>query len=87
MYNKFFGKTGVIICLYVDNMLIMGTNLEVVKNTKKFIESKFDIQDLREVDVILRIKICRTNERLMLSQSHCVENILKRFDHFNEKLM
>lgn len=81
----FFGKTSVIICLYVDNMLIMDTNLEVVKNTKKFLGSKFVMKDLREADVILGIKICKIDEWLILNQSHYVKNVLKRYDHFNEK--
>ena len=34
------------ICLYVDDMLIFGTNTEVVKDTKKFLSSKFSIKDM-----------------------------------------
>ena len=30
VYSKLNGKCGVIICLYVDNMLIFGTNLESI---------------------------------------------------------
>ena len=32
MYNKFNGKCGVIICLYVDDMLIFGIDLESIQN-------------------------------------------------------
>lgn len=48
-------------------MLIFGTNLEVVNTMKKFMSSKFDIKDLREVDVILEIKILITSNGLMLN--------------------
>ena len=43
--------------LHIDNMLIFGTNLQVVIDTKSFLRSKFDMKDLGEVEVILRIKI------------------------------
>jgi hypothetical protein len=33
-YSKFSGASGVIICLYVDDMLIFGTDMNAVKNTK-----------------------------------------------------
>ena len=49
--------TCVVICLYVDDMLIFGTSLEVVWETKKFLGSKFDMKDLGEAEMILGIKI------------------------------
>nr|GEX88883.1 zinc finger, CCHC-type [Tanacetum cinerariifolium] len=54
VYSKFeaSGK-GVIICLYVDDMLIFGTDQDLVNNTKQFLSSKFDIKDLGEADMIL----------------------------------
>ena len=30
VYNKFSGNSGVIICLYVDDMLILGSDMDVV---------------------------------------------------------
>nr|GFB19748.1 zinc finger, CCHC-type [Tanacetum cinerariifolium] len=54
MYSKFdaSGK-GVIICLYVDDMLIFGTDQDQVNKTKEFLSSKFDIKDLGEAEMIL----------------------------------
>nr|GFC07616.1 zinc finger, CCHC-type [Tanacetum cinerariifolium] len=47
VYSKFdaFGK-GVIICLYVDDMLMFGTDQDQVNKTKEFLSSKFDMKDL-----------------------------------------
>ncbi|KAL6319889.1 hypothetical protein AAG906_036961 [Vitis piasezkii] len=39
IYNKYENNTCVVICLYVDDMLIFGTSLEVVCETKKFLVS------------------------------------------------
>ena len=46
IYNKVENNSCIIICLYVDDMLIFRTNLLVVINTKSFLRSKFDIKDL-----------------------------------------
>ncbi|GJT22920.1 zinc finger, CCHC-type containing protein [Tanacetum coccineum] len=62
VYSKFdaSGK-GVIICLYVDDMLIFGTNQDQVNKTKEFLSSNFDMKDLGEAEVILGIIIKRGN--------------------------
>ena len=69
----------VIICLYVDDILIMGSNNEVIKTTKEMFNIKFDMKDLGVADVILRIEIYKTLDGLILSQSHYIEKILNKF--------
>ena len=46
IYNKYEDNICVVICLYVDDMLIFRTSLEVMCETKKFLGSKFDMKDL-----------------------------------------
>ena len=60
IYRKVENNSCIIICLYIDDILIFWTNLQVVIDTKSFLRSKFDIKDLGEVEVILGIKISRT---------------------------
>ena len=57
----------------------MGSNNEVIKNTKEMFNNKFDMKDLGVADVILGIKISKTSDELILSQSHYIEKILKKF--------
>ncbi|GJW48042.1 zinc finger, CCHC-type containing protein [Tanacetum coccineum] len=53
-YSKFDSSIkGVIICLYVDDMLIFGTDQNQVNKTKKFLSLKFLMKDMGEADVIL----------------------------------
>nr|GEV49528.1 zinc finger, CCHC-type [Tanacetum cinerariifolium] len=54
IYSKFdeSGKR-VIICLYVDDMLIFGTDQVHVDLTKEFLSSRFSLKDMGEADVIL----------------------------------
>ncbi|GKA99401.1 zinc finger, CCHC-type containing protein [Tanacetum coccineum] len=51
VYSKFdnSGK-GVIICLYVDDMLIFGTDQNQVDKTKKFLCHRFSMKDMEEED-------------------------------------
>ena len=73
IYSKFTNNEGVIICLYVNDLLIFGTSLDVVHDTKYFLAFNFDMKDLGEVNIILDIKILKDNDCITLSQSHYVE--------------
>ncbi|RVX08302.1 Protein activity of BC1 complex kinase 7, chloroplastic [Vitis vinifera] len=86
IYSKYEDNTYVVIYLYVDDMLIFGTSLEVLCETKKFLGSKFDMKDLGELEVILGITITRTPNGFKFSQEHYVENILRKFEHFDCRL-
>ncbi|GJU92025.1 zinc finger, CCHC-type containing protein [Tanacetum coccineum] len=70
VYSNFdeTGK-GVIICLYVDDMLIFGIDQVQVNLTKEFFSSRFSMKDMREADVIPGIRI-----------KH--EKVLKKFNYF-----
>ena len=41
IYSKFNDKNRVIICFYVNDMLIVGTNYQAVVDTKKYLSSNF----------------------------------------------
>ncbi len=73
----------VIVCMYVDDMLIMGSNHELIVNTKKMLSKNFDMKDMGLEDVILCIKIIRTPEGIVLTQSHYVEQVLRKFNAYD----
>lgn len=78
VYTKFIDGRGVIVYLYIDDGLILATNLESISGTKKFLLSEFSIKDLRDVDVILGIKIIWKEEGIALSQDHYIKKMLTR---------
>nr|GEV64424.1 zinc finger, CCHC-type [Tanacetum cinerariifolium] len=54
VYSKFHSSgKGVMICLYVDDMLIFETDQNQVDKAKKFLSSKFSMKDMGEADIIL----------------------------------
>ena len=46
----------VIVCLYVDEMIIVGSDDKMIASTKNILNSMFDMKDMGLVDVILGIK-------------------------------
>ena len=68
MYTKLENDECVIICLYVDDMLIFGTCINIVSKTKLFLESRFEMKDMGEANVILGVKVIRKGDSILLSQ-------------------
>jgi hypothetical protein len=64
---------GVILCLYVDDILIFGISLDVINGVKTFLCQSFDMKDMGEDDVILNIKLTKGENVITLTQSHCVK--------------
>ncbi|GJR27387.1 zinc finger, CCHC-type containing protein [Tanacetum coccineum] len=75
-YRKFdeSGK-GVIISLYVDDMLIFGTDKVQVDLTKEFLSSRFSVKDMGEADVILVSTPMDTSEKLMPNNGQAVSQL------------
>ena len=56
VYVKDIENGYVIFCLYVDDILIIGSNDKMVKSTKDMLNSRFDMKDMGLLNVILGIK-------------------------------
>lgn len=85
VFIKEAGDEKVLITLYVDDLLIFGSNLNCINETKKNLMQAFDIKDLGPVDVILGVKVKRKNEKYTLSQSHYIEKVLRKFGYWDCK--
>ncbi|XP_023748847.1 uncharacterized mitochondrial protein AtMg00810-like [Lactuca sativa] len=72
--------SGVIICLYVDDMLIFGTNHNQVNDTNRLLSSKFSMKDMKVADVILTIRIKHMNKGIVMTQSYYIEKILNKLN-------
>ncbi|GJS21239.1 hypothetical protein Tco_0449871 [Tanacetum coccineum] len=75
VYRKFdeSGK-GVIICLYVDDMLIFGTDQVQVDLTNEFLSSRFSMKDMEEA-VILVSTHMDTSEKLMPNNGQAISQL------------
>ena len=62
VYYRYGGGEGVILCLYVNDILIFGSSLKVIEEVKKFLSNNFEMKDLGEADDILNIKLLREGD-------------------------
>ena len=67
VYYRHGGGDTVILCLYVDDILIFGTSMIVITEVKSFLSSCFDMKDLGEADVILNIKLIKDEGGITLT--------------------
>jgi hypothetical protein len=85
VYYHHVGGQGVILCLYIDDILIFGISLDVINEVKTFLCQSFDMKDMGDADVILNIKLIKRENEITLMQSHYVEKVLSRFDYKDSK--
>jgi hypothetical protein len=85
VYYHHGGGQGVILCLYVDDILIFGTSLDVINEVKTFLCQSFDMKDMGDDDVILNIKLIKGENGITLMQSHYVDKVLSRFSYKDSK--
>ena len=85
IYYKSHGHLHVILCLYVDDMLIFGSNFHIVQETKNLLQNNFDMKDLGEANYILGMKITKFGDGIFLDQSHYIEKVLKKYHYIDCK--
>ena len=87
VYKRIQGTKVVFLVLYVDDILLIGNNIEVLSSVKGWLQKQFDMKDLGEANYILGIKLPRDrkNKVLALSQALYIDKILARFSMENSK--
>jgi hypothetical protein len=77
----------IILLLYVDAMLVAGSNMQDINMLKKKLANSFAMKDLGDGKKILGIIITRDkkNRKLALSQGEYTKKVLERFRMQNEK--
>jgi hypothetical protein len=82
VYFKLIGDRVIYLVLYVDDMLLVGNDKEIIQDLKTQLSSKFDMKDLGAANYILgmEIKRDRAKRKLWLNQRKYVETILQRFN-------
>ena len=67
-----------ILLLYVDDMLLTGSNLQLLNDFIKLLHHEFAMKDLGSIHHFLGIEIRRHNNSLHLSQAHYAYSILDK---------
>eukprot|EP00253_Pinus_taeda_P023270 PITA_23270 len=87
VYFKLIGDHVIYLVLYVDDMLLVGNDNEIIQDLKTQLSSKFDMKDLGAANYILgmEIKRDRAKRKLWLNQRKYAETILHRFNMQDSK--
>ena len=82
VYSKKVEHHFIYVELYVNGMLLVGNNMDLIKEVKQQLSSKFDMKDLGPAYFIvgMEIKRDRANKSLFLTQQKYIEVISKRFN-------
>ena len=87
VYKHIKEKNVVFLVLYVDDILLVGNDVETLSNVKKWLVKQFQMKDLGEASYILGIQIIRDrkNNLLALSQESYIDKVLARFSMQDSK--
>jgi hypothetical protein len=87
IYSKEEGGRLIYVSLYVDDMLLIGNNINPIKELKKKLSSKFDMKYLGAMNFIMGMEIKRYQayRNIWLNQMKYIETILKRLNMQNFK--
>ena len=70
-----------LISLYVDDILVAGSDLDEVERIKRQFNEHYEMKDLGELNYYLGMKITRSEEYIKLDQSGYVREILEKYSH------
>jgi hypothetical protein len=86
-FKKLENGSFIILLLYVDDMLVAGSNMQDINVLKKKLANSFAMKDLGAAKKILGMRITRDrkNRKLTLSQGEYTEKVLERFRMQNAK--
>ena len=82
LYRKFSGRKVNFLILYVDDILLIGNDVEMLQETKESLERSFSMKDLGVATYIPGIRIYRDRSRRLigLSQSTYLDKVLNKFN-------
>jgi hypothetical protein len=81
------GSSVSFLVLYVDDILLIGNDVQMLNSVKEYLNNNFSIKDMGEAAYVLGIKIYRDRSMsiLALSKSTYLDKVLKRFRMENSK--
>ncbi|KAI3744875.1 hypothetical protein L1987_57971 [Smallanthus sonchifolius] len=81
VYKKESGSHVIFLILYVDDILLIGNHIPMLKDVKSWLGKCFAMKDLGDVAYILGIKIYRDRSKQLigLSQSTYIDKFIRRF--------
>nr|KYP61818.1 Retrovirus-related Pol polyprotein from transposon TNT 1-94 [Cajanus cajan]KYP63036.1 Retrovirus-related Pol polyprotein from transposon TNT 1-94 [Cajanus cajan] len=80
VYIKTVSETEILVlCLYVDDLLITGSSLTAIESLKQGLKSEFEMTDLGILSYFLGIEFAYTEKGIFMHQRKYMSEVLKRF--------
>ncbi|CAJ2637748.1 unnamed protein product [Trifolium pratense] len=70
----------VIICLYVDDLLITGSRIAEIAKVKDKLKSEFEMSDLGELSFFLGMEFMRRGDGIVMHQQKYIGELLEKFE-------
>ncbi len=82
LYIKQTSEYLLIVIIYVDDMIILASNVSILKWLKSMLEDEFEMSDLGELHYCLGVEFERdcANRAITMSQRKYIEEVFKRFN-------
>ncbi|CAL1372799.1 unnamed protein product [Linum trigynum] len=71
------GEIFVVALIYVDDVILAGTDMNFINHVKKFLDHRFSIKDLGPLRYFLGLEVARSPQGLVVSQRKYVLDILE----------
>jgi hypothetical protein len=81
LFVKTVGEETYLISLYVDDILIAGSDPKMITQIKSEFTSHYEMKDLGELNYYLGMKVTRTADYIQLDQTRYTLDILKKYDY------
>jgi hypothetical protein len=79
VYTKKVGSHLIILVLYVDDLILTGSDSKLLNHVKTSLKKKFEMTDLGFLHYFLGLQVLQTNEGIFLSQSKYACDLLGHF--------
>eukprot|EP00253_Pinus_taeda_P005249 PITA_05249 len=79
VYTKKVGKSLIILFLYVDDLILTGSDPNLINHVKSSLKKQFEMTDLGHLHYFLGLQVLQSNEGISLSQSKYPYDLLRHF--------
>eukprot|EP00253_Pinus_taeda_P003559 PITA_03559 len=79
VYTKKVGNSLIILVLYVDDLILTGSDPNLINDVKSSLKKKFEMTDLGHLHYFLGLQVLQSKEGISLSQSKYACDILRHF--------
>ncbi|CAH9104519.1 unnamed protein product, partial [Cuscuta europaea] len=83
VYSKASGGELILVCLYVDDLLIAGSNEDHIGEFKRSLKSEFEMTDIGGLAYFLGMEFVQTKDGILIHHKKYAEDILERFEMKN----